>query len=421
MKKVFFWIALVVPLIVLAEIGSWLLLKSIPTRVRERALFKTPLDYIDSARKAVSSKPQIGIADERHQTKGQKVANEKIFDSDLGWSYPPNLIFRDLNGVSYHYGPTGERLTCTSFPSDLIASYGDSFTNCAEVPDHETWQTFLGSVVKRNVLNYGVNGFGTDQAYLLYSRHTNLQAPIVMLCIFPENINRVVNVYRTFYIYNDPLCLTKPRFGFSEGTTVLRTNPVKSVDGIQKLSDPAFVAEIGSHDYWYQLAGKLPGLGFPYIYSVVQWRDVLARSIKASLCRHFKGIVPPTFNQDLYQETEPLGVMCHIVDEFVSLAHKRDQYPIVVIIPHTDYVREVLELVASRTDPLIEYMKSRNYFFMDLVRAMADMNPTIQQLDSWYQGHATPEGNLVTARLMSKSLDKRAELDPALHKILVAK
>jgi hypothetical protein len=421
LKKVFFWIALVIPFIVIIEIFSSILLKSLPTRVRERAYYKTPSDYIASAQKAVSRRPHIRATDSDVQTNGQKATNEKIFHRTLGWHYPPHFTYGDQEGVVYRHGASGERQTCTRFPLDLISSYGDSFTNCAEVQDNETWQTFLASFLKQNVLNYGVNGYGADQALLLFASHKNSLTPIVMLCIYPENINRVVNVYRTFYICDDPLSLTKPRFVLSNGTIRFMENPIRSIEAIEKLSDPSFVAEIGSHDYWYQLGQRLPGLGFPFSYSLFQWRRMLGTSIKASLCRQLRGIVPPTFNQDLYQEPEPLAIMCHIVDRFFSLALERNQYPIVVIIPHTDYVREVLETGASRTDPLLDYMKRRDFFYMDLVRAMVDLTPTMHQLESWYRGHATAEGNSVTAHLIYQLLDQRAANDAQLHQILVSK
>ncbi len=351
---------------------------------------------------------------------GQRCVNQKIFSKELGWFYPPNFVFQDQLGVVYRHGQLGERITRTYYPYDLIASYGDSFTHCNEVKDDDTWQTFLAHRIARNVLNFGVAGYGPDQALLLYSSHETVmpRPPIVMLCIFPENINRVVNVYRNFYMYKDPLSLTKPRFTVFNGTLTLLENPIQDVNDLTKLSEPSFVEEIGTHDYWYQMGKHLPPLRFPYVLALFRWREIVMRNIKASLCRTMPKLVAPTFNLDLYSEPEPFATMCGIADIFVATAIERKQYPIIVLIPHTDYVREVLETGGTRTDPFTNYLKSRNYAVFDLVRAMADLRPSSIQLDAWYRGHATPEGNRVTAELMNELLQQQVRRDPKLHKLV---
>ena len=423
MKRLIFWVLAFVPLLILVELCSFFLLRLIPTRIQERAHYRTAADYIQAAQQAASVAPQIEAPVRDCHEAGQTCVNKKVFSKEFGWFYPPYFVFQDQQGVIYRHGQNGERLTRTYYAADLIASYGDSFTHCNEVRDEETWQTFLAHILHKNVLNFGVAGYGPDQALLLYASHETMtpKAPIVMLCIFPENINRVVNVYRNFYMYKDPLSLSKPRFEFLHSSLVLFENPIKTVGELEMLTKPSFIDEIGAHDYWYQLGRRLPLIRFPYTLSLFRWKEIVARSIKASLCRFLPGIVPPTFNLDLYAEPEPLATLCGIVDRFVQTASKRDQYPILVLVPHTDYVREVLETGASRTDPLVNYMKSRNYVFFDLVRAMADMKPSAKQLDAWYHGHATAEGNRVTADLIGRFLHEQAKKDPKLHLTLYQK
>ncbi len=415
-----FWVLAFVPLLILVELCSFFLLRLIPTRIQERARYRTASDYIQAAHKAASVAPQIEAPVGDCHEAGQKCVNLKIFSKDFGWFYPPYFVFQDQQGVLYRHGQNGERVTRTYYAVDLIASYGDSFTHCNEVRDDETWQTFLAHTLRKNVLNFGVAGYGPDQALLLYASHEALapRARIVMLCIFPENINRVVNVYRNFYMYSDPLSLTKPRFEFIHDHLTLWPNPVKAVPELEKLTQPSFIEQIGAHDYWYQWSRRLPPIRFPYTLSLFRWKDIVAKSIKASLCRFLPGVVVPTFNLDLYAEPEPLATMCGIVDRFVETASNRGQYPIVILIPHTDYVREVLDTGATRTDPLVHYMKIRNYVFFDLVRAMADLKPSLQQLDSWYHGHATAEGNRITAELIRRLLHEQAAKDPKLQDVL---
>lgn len=419
MKRFSFWIVAFIPLVVLIELCSYLLLTFIPTRIRERAHYRRAIDYIHAAQKATSAPPQIEAPVGNCQQAGQKCVNQKIFSKEFGWFYPPHFAFQDQQGVIYRHGKYGERVTRTYYAADLIASYGDSFTHCNEVKDNETWQTFLAHILGKNVLNFGVAGYGPDQALLWYTSHHNIIAsvPIVMLCIFPENINRIVNVYRNFYMYEDPLSLTKPRFVLLGGFTLLE-NPIKDASELKNLTSPSFIEQIGLHDYWFQLGQRLPTIQLPYTHALLRWREIVARSIKASLCRALPGLVAPTFNFDLYSEAEPLTIMCGIVDRFIETASKRGQYPIIVLMPHTDYVREVLETGGTRTDPLISHMKSRNYAFFDLVRAIAGLKPSRGQLEKWFHGHATTEGNRITAGLLVRCLHEQAKRDAKLKKLL---
>jgi len=420
LKRLLFWIIAFLPLLIFGELCSFLLLKFIPTRIQERAHYRRAADYIEAAQKAASAAPQIEAPIPDCNETGQKCVNQKIFSKQLGWFYPPHFVFQDQQGIIYRHGQYGERVTRTYYAADLIASYGDSFTHCNEVKDDDTWQTFLAHKLAKNVLSFGVAGYGPDQALLLYATNETMgpKVPIVMLCIFPENINRVVNVYRNFYMYRDPLSLTKPRFALLNGTFTLLENPVKAVSELEKLFDPSFVEQIGAYDYWYQLGGRLPAIRFPYALALFRWREIVAQNIKASLCRSIPAIVAPTFNLDLYAEPEPLATMCGIVDKFVETAINRDQYPIIAVIPHTDYVREVLETGTTRADPLTNYMKRRHYVVFDLVRAMADLKPSLAQLHSWYHGHATVEGNRVTADLINLLLQQQARIDVKLRKLL---
>ena len=49
-------------------------------------------------------------------------------------------------------------------------------------------------------MNFGVGGFGLDQAYLRYQKMIReFELPTVLLGFMPENMSRHVNTYRPFY------------------------------------------------------------------------------------------------------------------------------------------------------------------------------------------------------------------------------
>ena len=71
-----------------------------------------------------------------------------------------------------------------------------------------------------------------------------------------------------------------------------------------------------------------------------------------------------------------------------------------------DFIRELMDYRVSRVARLLEYLKDKRYPFVDVIQAMADMNPSSSQLDAWYQGHATAEGNRVTADILFRYLQR---------------
>ena len=48
--------------------------------------------------------------------------------------------------------------------------FGDSFSYSDEVLDNETWGEILGKKMKCQIYNYGVGGYGSDQALLKLQR-----------------------------------------------------------------------------------------------------------------------------------------------------------------------------------------------------------------------------------------------------------
>jgi hypothetical protein len=400
-----FAVLTVILLVVIFELIAYVTAhKLVPSRMRMRAGCGT-VDYQMSLRKKQhESSVRPASASARPWLADHDDSDPQMFHPILGWDYPANVAYTDKDGVPYRHGRSGERMLCTDFPTASIATYGDSFTYCAEVRDHETWQTCLGGILGTNVLNYGVAGYGTDQAVLKYEKSGDSGARVVMLGILPENINRVVNIYRPFYTYDESISLTKPRFIKSDGRVKLIPNPIHSVADLRKLDDPAFLEQLGWYDYWFQMDKHLPRLGFPYLVNLWGWSEPIAKQVSLASARTFAWPSKPTQPLNLYDDGDALAIMCHLADRFVATARDRGQIPVILIMSHTDYVREVREFDRARAEPLVRYLRGQRYALVDLVEEMAGMNPSSEIMARWYKGHATAEGNRVTAEIIHRRL-----------------
>lgn len=141
-------------------------------------------------------------------------------DPDLGWSPRPGAR-GSAPGMAVEAGGvrSGADVTPAPTPGVLrVALFGDSFTFGDEVPLDETWGAFLERGLEERgvdaeVLNFGVNAYGIDQAYLRWRRDGKRYHPqVVVLGFQPENVLRDLNVFRPFYFAGSEVPLSKPRF-----------------------------------------------------------------------------------------------------------------------------------------------------------------------------------------------------------------
>ncbi len=129
---------------------------------------------------------------------------ENYFHPDWGWDIPKPK--RDVLG-----NRTGR--TYDSQQTYKIKTFGDSFVYGFRLPDEQTFQSYVEQKSGWLCLNYGVDGFGTDQAFLKFKAN-QVPTQYTILGILDENIARVVATWWSFYSFRDVnnIVGTKPRF-----------------------------------------------------------------------------------------------------------------------------------------------------------------------------------------------------------------
>lgn len=178
-----------------------------------------------------------------------------LYDSELGWTN--RLSSRSADGrVSFNtLGARGTREYARQRPSGAqrIVAFGDSYTFGDEVADAEAWPAQLeGLDPAIEVLNFGVAGYGTDQALLRFRRDgRGFEADVALLGMLIENIGRNVNRYRPLYYPSSGSCAAKPRFILDGG--VLRVVPLPFFERrelIAAIADGSVLERLAEHEYW---------------------------------------------------------------------------------------------------------------------------------------------------------------------------
>jgi hypothetical protein len=325
-------------------------------------------------------------------------------DEDLGWPSPGSFGTYDLDA-------SGSRLN-SAFPlgnPTCVSLYGDSFTWAQDVTAEEAWGNQLSLLRNCRVANYGVNGYGTDQAYLRFTlnqANKTDQASVVVLAHMSENIRRNVNQYR--HLLTPPAELgLKPRYvidaqGALQLVPLLRLNEAE-------FREMVVWPERYLHDEYFLPNGPSgnPRLAFPYTLALISaLGDYRIRSRIAGM---------PGY-AEYYRRDHPsnaLEVTAQILAAFHQRASAEGQQPVVAIIPN----RFDLAHYQSRGEwvyqPLMDRLAQLNVpvlnFGPGLLDYLGQRNP--DEIFS-YQGinfgaHYNPEGNRALARVVYDHLVER--------------
>ena len=165
-----------------------------------------------------------------------------MYDPELGWSPRPNA--RDW---VYFYNSAGIRSAPAEYslspePGALrIELFGDSYTHCDEVPIEECWGTRLEARLNKKgvpaeVINFGVSGYGVDQAFLRWRKLGRTYSPqLVILGFNADDVSRNVNLLRPIYRKSTSLPLSKPRLIVEDDQLRLINVPTTPPDQILDL------------------------------------------------------------------------------------------------------------------------------------------------------------------------------------------
>jgi hypothetical protein len=210
-----------------------------------------------------------------------------------------------------------------AFPAERRAcasAYGDSFTLGAA--DDVTYPHFLAVAFGCPVANYGVGGFGSDQALMLFRAQRGRDAaPVVVLGHLSENVMRNVNQYQRL-IYPASRLKFKPRFVLDDGA--LRYVPLPVADA----ADYRAVADRPERFLRHDAFLARPRPAFPYSVALARWllTDPLVRS---RLTRR-------PWHAPLYRADHPSGAFpltTRILSSFAAEARTEGRRPVVFLIP----------------------------------------------------------------------------------------
>ncbi len=378
-------LAVIVMLVVL-EVGSYVIILLSPR------LFSEPI----RRKAAIYAEQRAWI----HRIADSSTGQVKL-DSVVGWTYragfhgPRDTINAQGLRSDREYG-------AQSADSVLrVAAFGDSFVYSNEVGNDNAWAAQVEHLQPRiELLNYGVGGYGDDQAYLRFLAVGRGLAPkIAIIGFVTDDLRRTVNVYRRF-VSNLEVPLFKPRYALNNGSLVLLPNPTPNLRSYLRFAnDPASVRTVGANDQWYEpLVYADPLYDYSATVRVVSflWNRVYRRYLDPQ--RIWRG---PTMRP----ESNAFRIQSEIFSRFVRAADSLGIEPLVLFFPDHDSVDRARRGQPTLYANLVAEVVRRGLPCIDAVGAFKAVpgNPSV---GAWFAagGHYSPRGNEIVASWLARDL-----------------
>jgi len=345
-------------------------------------------------------------------------------DPELGWLLRDARFADGMDGIvcTYRYGPHDERVMLTHADRPCrVNTYGDSFTQCHQVSDGETWQEILAAHMGEPVRNFGVGGWSVYQAYLRMKREeARLPAGLLILNIWDDDHYRNLDAWRNIRTHKHPQHIesTLPhlKVDFATGDCVEMPNPCPSQADYYHLCDLDWVENRFGDDFVLGIMlahtnskeGN-PALAYEAILDLATTHGIetrLDRSMTAS------ALASELFTKAALQSS------MYVVDRVEQFARTHGKKVLYVLSYSAGNIAKRLERGTRFDQPFVDFLQERGLPVVDLMEAhatdYADFSCGIQNyLKRYYIGHYNSWGDFFTAMALRESVMNMLDPKPA--------
>jgi len=286
-----------------------------------------------------------------------------------------------------------------------INTYGNSFTQCHQVSDEETWQEYLAAHLGEPIRNFGMGGYGVYQAYrrMVRTEKTEDSAEYVILYIWGDDHHRSLlrcrhiltsrhwnhrrgRMFHGNFWANVEMDLETGRF-------VERDSMLGTPESLYKMSDPDFMVAAVKDDLMLEMSlfcrGDVEEIE-------VERLDRLGELLDC-------GPVPSDDPEERRRSVEALrnayafAATMYIAEQAATyVEHNGKKLMIALLCPRV--TRQLIGAGARYDQPIVDFLERRKALYFDMNRVHAEdyrcFNlPVEEYLSRYFIGHYSPAGN----------------------------
>ncbi len=349
------------------------------------------------------------------------------YSSEFGWLLR-NATFQDgVNGSRsvYTYGPLDERVTIHYKDQPCrINTYGNSYTQCHQVSDGETWQEVLAAHLQEPIRNFGVGGWSVYQAYLrMLKEEKQAPAEYIIFNIYDDDHFRNLDSWRNIRVskhaqFIEPT-LPYVAVNLKEGRFDERPNVCPTPESVYNLCDLDWVAEKFKDDFALKIMlahlnakAKNPELDYTNILELATTHGIVTRIDTA---KGLSQMADALHHQSAYFASQ------RIVEKIEAFAKAQNKKVLIVLSYPAQSVLRYLKEGVRVDQPFVDFLKQRSLAVVDLLKAHQDdfalfKGSTREYLAKYWIGHYTPLGNYFCANAILPQLVKLLEPKPLAYR-----
>jgi hypothetical protein len=284
-----------------------------------------------------------------------------------------------------------------------IALFGGSFVRGAEVLYEHTWGYYLENILKKaginaEVINLGVGGYGTDQAFLRWKTLGKEFSPhIVILGFQPENTKRNVNLIRAIYNPRTGLPFSKPRFILKKNVLTPINIPTMKPKEIIDVMENIDSWDLAQHEYWLvRYRGKI-------------WQKSKLISLIVNITPQLLKLYKVSDDHYYSLNGEPAMITKKIVEEFKRDVETRGMKFYVVYLPcHQLYLQDRLEGNKIPFDELLKEIEETADTINPEQKLLFEANRSTPKA-LFLISHYSPRANQIVADVIAASIIQQKE------------
>jgi hypothetical protein len=344
------------------------------------------------------------------------------YHPEFGWLLNNSSFEDGIDGSvsTYTYvGEDGERIMSNYAEKPCrINTYGNSFTQCHQVSDHETWQEVLAAHLQEPVRNFGIGGWSVYQAYLrMLKEEKRTPAKYIIFNIYDDDHKRNLDSWRNIRVRKHPQHIEAPlpyvKVDLKNKKMIEYPNPCPTTESLYNLCDLDKTYQLFKDDFVLKIMiahrnSKVKNVNHSYqkMMDLIKTHGIMTEIED--------GVTLSRETEALHTKTALFSTM-RIIEKIEAFAMENNKKILYVLSYPAKTIAKYIEEGERFDSDLVEFMEEKDFPYIDLMKShVADYSQYTLELktyfDKYFIGHYNPLGNFFCAWAIKNRLTKM--LDP---------